>query len=119
MTVMGFLLLVLVGAICGSIAEVLLGSRPFGFLASTFVGVIGALLGGWFALRLPLPSLLTVRMEGHTVDVLWSMLGAMVSLLVMSVLRGINYYRRPLREEEAAPERISQSVRSPSSADLP
>jgi uncharacterized membrane protein YeaQ/YmgE (transglycosylase-associated protein family) len=38
MTVTGFLLFILVGAICGGIAELLVGWSPEGLLASAAVG---------------------------------------------------------------------------------
>jgi len=96
MTVTGFLLFILVGAICGAIAEFLVGWSPGGFIAATVVGFIGALIGDWFAPRLHLPSLLTVRIEGHSVEILWAVLGAMLLLIVMSIFRRSSYYRRPL-----------------------
>ena len=96
MTIIGFLLLVLVGAICGAIAELIIGWSPGGFLVATAVGFIGAAIGGFFAPRLGLPSLLNVRIEGHSIEVFWSVLGAIVLLMVMSVFRRSSYYRRPI-----------------------
>jgi len=96
MTITGFLLLILVGAICGAIAEFIVGWSRGGFIAATAVGFIGAFIGSWFAPRLGLPSLLTVRVEGHSIEIFWSVLGAVGLLLVLSVFRRSGYYRRPL-----------------------
>jgi uncharacterized membrane protein YeaQ/YmgE (transglycosylase-associated protein family) len=87
MTLIGFLLLILVGAICGGIAEFIVGFRPGGFIASTVVGFVGAFIGSWIAPRIGLPSLLAVRVEGHSIEVIWSVLGAILLLLVMSAFR--------------------------------
>jgi uncharacterized membrane protein YeaQ/YmgE (transglycosylase-associated protein family) len=93
MTLIGFLLLILVGAICGGIAEFIVGFRPGGFIASVVVGFLGALIGGLLAAPLGLPSLLAVRIEGHSIEVVWSILGAIVLLLVMGVFRRRSYSR--------------------------
>jgi uncharacterized membrane protein YeaQ/YmgE (transglycosylase-associated protein family) len=95
MTVSGFLLFILVGAICGGIAEFLLGWSPGGFIASAAVGSAGAVIGDWAAPRLHLPSPLTVRIEGHDVEILWSVLGAMALLIALSLVRRNRSYGRP------------------------
>ena len=95
MTVLGFLLLLLVGAICGAIAEFLVGWSRGGFIAAAVVGIAGAWIGTYFAPKLQLPSLLTVRIEGHSIEIFWAVLGAMALLLVLSLFRRVRYYRRP------------------------
>ncbi len=94
MTVTGFLLFILVGAICGGIAEFLVGWSPEGFVASAAVGSAGAVIGDWMAPRLHLPSPLTVQIEGHHVEIVWAILGAMVLLIAMSLFRRIPTFRR-------------------------
>lgn len=94
MTVLGFLLLVLIGAICGAIAEMIVGWSPGGFLASVVVGFVGAVLGGWLARVLHLPSVLAVNIEGYTIEILWTVLGAILLLLIVSLFRR-SAYRRP------------------------
>ena len=42
MTLVGLLILILVGAICGGIAEAIVGYSPGGFLASVAIGFLGA-----------------------------------------------------------------------------
>ena len=96
MTVVGFLLLVVVGAICGAIAEFIVGWSPGGFIAAAVVGFLGAIFGGWIAPQIGLPSLLAVRIEGHSIEIFWSVLGAIALLLVMSAFRRSSYYRRPV-----------------------
>jgi uncharacterized membrane protein YeaQ/YmgE (transglycosylase-associated protein family) len=94
MTVTGFLLFILVGAICGGIAELLVGWSPEGLLASAAVGSAGAVIGDWAAPRLHLPSPLTVRIEGIHVEILWAVFGAMLLLIAMGLVRRNRSFRR-------------------------
>lgn len=96
MTLLGFLLLIVVGAICGAIAELIVGYSPGGFLASVAVGFVGAFIGGWLAGVLHAPAGLVVRIEGHSFDVLWTVLGSIVLLLIVSLFRRSMYRRRYL-----------------------
>ncbi|MBK9714124.1 MAG: GlsB/YeaQ/YmgE family stress response membrane protein [Kouleothrix sp.] len=95
MSLVGLLLLILVGAICGAIAEMLVGYSPGGFLASVVIGFLGALIGSWLAPRIGLPSILAVNIEGFRIEILWAILGAVILLLILSLFRR-SYYRRPL-----------------------
>lgn len=95
MTIIGFLALIVVGALCGTVAELIVGFSAGGFLASTAVGFIGAAIGSWLAPRIGLPSLLAVRIEGYTIEVVWSVLGAILLLAVLLFIRR-SAYSRPL-----------------------
>ena len=95
MSVVELLLLILVGAICGAIAEMLVGYSPGGFFASVAIGFLGALIGSWLAPRIGLPAMLPVRIGGYTIEILWAIIGAIILLLILSLFRR-SYYRRPL-----------------------
>jgi uncharacterized membrane protein YeaQ/YmgE (transglycosylase-associated protein family) len=95
MSLVGLLLLLLVGGICGAIAEMLVGFSPGGFLASVVVGILGAFIGTWVARAVGLPSVLAVRIEGHTIEIVWAILGSILLLLVLSLFRRA-YYRRTI-----------------------
>ncbi len=97
MTLIGLLLLILVGAICGGIAEALVGYSPGGFLASVAIGFLGALIGSWLAPRVGLPSVLPVTIEGFTIEIVWSILGAIILLAVLSMVRRPAFRRRHYR----------------------
>jgi uncharacterized membrane protein YeaQ/YmgE (transglycosylase-associated protein family) len=96
MTVIGFLLIIVVGAICGAIAEAIVGWSPGGFFAAAVVGILGAVLGGWAAPKIGLPSLFAVRIEGYSIEIVWSILGAIALLLILSAFRRSSYHRRSL-----------------------
>ncbi|APR83381.1 Hypothetical protein A7982_08730 [Minicystis rosea] len=91
MSLLGLLVLLVVGAICGGIAEAIVGYSPGGLLASIAVGFVGALLGGWLARVLGLPSVLALRIESVTIEVVWSILGAIVLLGLVSLIRRRRY----------------------------
>ena len=47
---MGIIAFIILGLICGAIAKALLpGDDPGGFIVTTIIGVVGALLGGFIA----------------------------------------------------------------------
>ena len=85
MSVIGFVLLVLVAAICGSIGQALVGYSFGGCLVSAAVGFIGALLGIWLAGTLGLPELLPLRIGGETFPILWSIIGSALLVAILSL----------------------------------
>lgn len=95
MTLVGLLLLILVGAVCGAIAQMIVGFSVGGFLASMVVGFLGALVGTWVARAIHLPSLLAVNIEGYTIEVFWAILGAILLVLLLSVVRRRRSYYGP------------------------
>jgi uncharacterized membrane protein YeaQ/YmgE (transglycosylase-associated protein family) len=76
MSLLGFLVLLLIAAICGAIAQAIVGYSVGGFLLSSLVGIIGALLGFWLARQLNLPLVLTISVQGQRFPVIWSIIGA-------------------------------------------
>ena len=96
MSIVSLIVLILVGAICGAIAEMLVGYSPGGFLASVAIGFLGALIGSWLAPRIGLPSIFAVTISGFTIEILWAILGAVILLLILSLFRRSTYRRRYL-----------------------
>ena len=106
MTLLEIIIFLLIAGVCGLVAEWVVGFSPGGFLASIVVGLIGAYLGSWLAPRLGLPPVLNTntlvpQTAGQAVlansfqfDVVWSILGAIVLLFLISLARGA---RRPRR----------------------
>ena len=93
-SLIGLLVLLLVGAIVGAIAEMIVGYSVGGFFAAAVLGFVGALIGNWLAPRLGLPSVFVVTVEGHQIDLLWAILGAALLLLLLSLFRRGPYRRR-------------------------
>jgi len=86
-SLVGLLVLLLIGAICGVIAEMLVGFSVGGFFASAVIGFLGAFIGSWVGHALHAPTVLTVNVEGHPVEIVWSILGAVLLLLVIGAVR--------------------------------
>jgi len=86
MTVVNFLLLLLVAAICGSIAQSLVGYSVGGCLVSALVGFIGALFGTWLARQLGLPEPLSVQIGGESFPILWSIIGSALLVAGLAML---------------------------------
>lgn len=89
MTLVGFLILLIIAAVCGLIGQAISGRGSGGFLFAVVIGFVGALVGTWLASALGLPELLPLRIEGHSFPILWSIIGA----ALLSFLFG-SYYRR-------------------------
>ncbi|WP_026370425.1 hypothetical protein [Kallotenue papyrolyticum] len=95
------LILLVIAGICGAIAEWIVGFSPGGFVVSIIVGLIGAYLGSWLAGRIGLPPVLPVSRLGLesslgllNFDIVWSILGSILLLLVISLIRGTGRRRR-------------------------
>ena len=87
MSILGFLLLLLLGGVIGAVAGMLIGYSPGGFLASIVVGLLGAVLGSWIAGAVGLPTIFAVNIEGKGIDIVWAIIGSVVLLFILGVLR--------------------------------
>ncbi|MBI5564638.1 MAG: hypothetical protein HY870_07075 [Chloroflexi bacterium] len=86
MTLVQFLILLFVAAICGAIGQSLVGYSLGGCLVSAVVGFVGAFLGLWLAQQLRLPEVLTVHIGGEAFPVLWSIVGSALLALGVGML---------------------------------
>lgn len=87
MTVWGFVLLLIIAAICGSVGQSLAGYSLGGCLVSIVVGFIGAYLGMWVAGQFSLPQFWTVNVEGKPFPVIWAVIGSALFALIVALLR--------------------------------
>lgn len=76
MSLFGFLVLLLIAAICGGIGQSISGYSFGGCLISSGVGFLGAIIGTWIANELGLPELWTVVIDGSPFPIVWSIIGA-------------------------------------------
>jgi len=86
MGVIELLLMLIVAAICGGIAQSLVGYSRGGCLTSIALGFIGALLGTWISGELGLPELLTLEFGDHPFPILWSIIGASLFVALLSLI---------------------------------
>ncbi|MDQ6609373.1 MAG: GlsB/YeaQ/YmgE family stress response membrane protein [Bacteroidota bacterium] len=87
MTLIGFLVLLLIAAICGGIGQSIAGYNLGGCLVSIVVGFIGAYLGLWVAGKMGLPKLFEISIEGKLFPVVWAVIGSVIFTLIMALLR--------------------------------
>jgi len=86
MTILDFIILVIVAAICGSLGQALAGYSMGGCLVSAVVGFIGAFIGLWMARMLGLPEVFTLTIGGQPFPIIWSIVGSLVLSLVLGML---------------------------------
>jgi uncharacterized membrane protein YeaQ/YmgE (transglycosylase-associated protein family) len=87
MTLIGFLLLLLIAAICGSIGQSLAGYDLGGCLVSIIIGFIGAYIGLWIAGKFGLPEIFTISIEGKPFPIVWAVIGSAIFTLIVALLR--------------------------------
>ena len=85
MSILGFLLMLLIAAICGAIAQALVGYSVGGCLVSSVVGLVGAFLGNWLARELSLPTLLAINIDGQPFPVVWSVVGSVIVVAIAAL----------------------------------
>lgn len=85
MSVFGFIILLVIAAICGAIGQALAGYSLGGFVVSIVVGFIGAYIGYWIASQFNLPFFLTINIDGQTFPVVWAIIGAAVFAAILSL----------------------------------
>jgi len=87
MTLMGFLVLLLIAAICGSVGQSLAGYDLGGCLVSIVVGFIGAYIGSWLAGKFGLPGIFEISIEGKPFPVVWAVIGSAIFTFIVALLR--------------------------------
>lgn len=97
MTLTELLVLLAIAGIVGSIAQFIVGYGRGGFVVAVILGLVGALIGGWLARQFHLPAVLPVTVGGTTIEIVWSVLGSLVLVLLLGLLRGPSNWRRGYR----------------------
>ena len=86
MTFVGFLLLLLVAAIAGSLGQAISGYSLGGCIASVVVGFIGAFVGMWLAGQFGPSPIFPVSIQGETFPVVWSIIGSALLSAILGLL---------------------------------
>ena len=87
MTLVEFIVLLVIAAICGGIGQSLAGYDLGGCFVSIVVGFIGAYIGMWLAGKMGLPELLAVNIGGKTFTIIWAVIGSALFTLVIALIR--------------------------------
>ena len=87
MTLVGFLVLLLIAAICGGIGQSIAGYDLGGCLVSIVVGFIGAYIGLWLAGKFGLPDFFTINVDGKPFPIIWAIIGSAIFTFIIALLR--------------------------------
>lgn len=83
MTVESLLVFLIVGAIAGWLAGVIVKGHGFGLVGSIVVGIIGAFLAGWL-----FPALgLSFGLSGIVGSIIFALIGAVILLVIIGFIR--------------------------------
>ena len=80
--VLAFIIWIVVGAIIGWLAGLVVQGGGFGFIVDALIGILGSVLGGWLIPRLGIPL-----GGGLTGSILASIIGAVIVALAVRLLR--------------------------------
>ena len=86
MTITNLFILLVIAALCGWIAQTIVGYSRGGLITSIALGFIGALLGPWIASALGLPAGFAMSIGGTTFPILWSIIGATLFVAAISLI---------------------------------
>jgi uncharacterized membrane protein YeaQ/YmgE (transglycosylase-associated protein family) len=90
MTVIGFFILLLVAAVCGSIGAGLAGYSSHGCITNIILGFIGAFIGTWLSRELGIRDLL--YFEG--IPIIWSIIGSALFVALIGILTGKQFQKK-------------------------
>jgi len=91
MTVIDFVILLVIAAVCGAVGQALAGYSVGGCITSTLVGFVGAVIGSWIAGLLGLPEVFAINVGGRSFPIVWSVIGSALFVAVLALLT-----RRPV-----------------------
>jgi uncharacterized membrane protein YeaQ/YmgE (transglycosylase-associated protein family) len=86
MTVLDFVILLIIAAICGSVGQALAGYSVGGCITSILVGFVGAVVGTWIAGLLGLPEVFAINVGGRSFPIVWSVIGSALFVAVLAML---------------------------------
>jgi uncharacterized membrane protein YeaQ/YmgE (transglycosylase-associated protein family) len=78
----GILAVIVIGAIAGWLAGLIVRGAGFGLIGNIVVGIIGALVAGWL-----LPRLGVVLASGTLGQIIDATVGAVIVLVILSLVR--------------------------------
>jgi uncharacterized membrane protein YeaQ/YmgE (transglycosylase-associated protein family) len=90
MTILDFIILLIVAAICGSLGMALGGYSRGGCLLSIALGFVGALIGMWLARAMSLPEFFMLEVGDVQFPIVWSIIGAALFVAVLSLLTRVS-----------------------------
>jgi uncharacterized membrane protein YeaQ/YmgE (transglycosylase-associated protein family) len=93
MTIVDVLILLVVAAVCGILAQAISGYSRGGLIVAIVLGFIGAMFGAWIAGAFRLPKIFSINVDGHAFPVVWSIIGGtLFSAIIGALTRRRAYY---------------------------
>jgi len=86
MTILEFIILLVIAAICGALGQAIAGYSLGGMVITTVVGFIGAFVGTWLARTMGLPELLTVNVGGQPFPIVWAIIGSAILAAIVALV---------------------------------
>ena len=86
MTLLDFLILLIIAAVCGAVGQAIAGYSVGGCITSILVGFVGAVIGTWIARNLGLPEFLSINVGGRAFPVVWSVIGSALFVALLALL---------------------------------
>ena len=87
-TVPSFVVTIIIAALCGAVAQLVVGFTRGGCITSLVVGLIGAILGSWLAGQLHMPAILAIA----GIDIIWTIIGAAILTAALTLIMGGRRY---------------------------
>jgi uncharacterized membrane protein YeaQ/YmgE (transglycosylase-associated protein family) len=87
MSPLGFLVLLIVASLCGSIGSHLAGYSTKGCFTNILLGLIGALIGSWLSQELGIPDF--IYFGG--IPVVWAIIGSALFVAVIGLISGRSF----------------------------
>ena len=84
MTATSLIILLLIGAIAGWLAGVIVRGFGFGLIGNIVIGIVGALLAGWL---LPVLGIAFSVVNPFVTAVLYALIGAIVLLVIIGLIK--------------------------------
>lgn len=97
MTLFELLILLVIAAIVGLIAQSLIGYRGGTGIVTIAIGFVGAVFGTWLARKLGLPEFFSVKIGDINFPIVWAIIGAVlfVGLVALTVRGGYRWSVTP------------------------
>ena len=90
MTVLDFVILLIIAAVCGAVGQALAGYSVGGCITSILVGFVGAFIGTWIAGLVGLPEIFAITVGGRSFPIVWSVIGSALFVALLAL-----FTRRP------------------------
>jgi uncharacterized membrane protein YeaQ/YmgE (transglycosylase-associated protein family) len=84
MTFLGFVVLLIVAAFCGSLGAAITGYSTKGCLTSIILGLIGALIGSWLSQQIGIRDIFYFQ----RIPIIWSIIGAALFVAIVHLIIG-------------------------------